>query len=65
MANEERKEDWADLAAGLYDKLTGRNAEISYNFDDFKLGIPRKVGSEEKAEWEMNGTLTISTTNAS
>jgi len=25
-----------DLAIGLYDRLTGRDAEISYNFDNFE-----------------------------
>lgn len=64
MANEEKKEEWPDLAIGLYDKLTGRNAKINYHFKNFKLGIPRKVGSSEKAEWEMNGDLTISTSEA-
>ncbi|MDR9375144.1 MAG: hypothetical protein RI565_09785 [Schleiferiaceae bacterium] len=65
MAKEENREDWPDLAIGLYDKLTGRNAKITYDFDSFKLGIPRKVGSTERAEWEMNGKLTISTSESS
>ena len=65
MANEENREEWPDLAIGLYDKLTGRNAKITYDFQDFKLGIPRKVGSSEKAEWAMNGKLTISTSENS
>ena len=29
--------NWPDLAIGLYDKLTGRNAEITYEFDKFYL----------------------------
>ena len=64
MANEEKTQNWPELAIGLYDKLTGRNAKITYNFKNFKLGIPDKVGSNEKAEWEMNGELTISTSEA-
>jgi hypothetical protein len=64
MASEEKKESWPDLAIGLYDKLTGRNAKITYEFSDFKLGIPRQVGSTERAEWEMNGKLIISTSEA-
>jgi hypothetical protein len=62
MANEVGNESWPDLAAGLYDKLTGRNAQITYEFDDFKMNIPRKVGSPEKAEWQLDGKLKITTT---
>jgi hypothetical protein len=64
MANEEKTQNWPELAIGLYDKLTGRNAKITYSFKNFKLGIPDKVGSDQKAEWEMNGELTISTSEA-
>lgn len=64
MANENAgTETWPDLALGLYDKLTGRNAEITYDFDDFTLRIPKKVGSQEKAEWQFNGKLKISTSD--
>ena len=57
-------ESWPDLAAGLYDKLTGRGAAITYNFENFKLYVPTKVGSSEKTEWEMSGKLTITTEKA-
>ena len=53
---------WPELAIGLYDKLTGRGAEITYEFDDFELWVPGKVGSDaEQARWKMNGTLRIRT----
>ena len=55
-------QNWPDLAIGLYDKLTGRNAQINYKFNDFTVGVPKKVGSNEKTEWTLNGTLEISTT---
>lgn len=58
---DKKNETWPDLAINLYDKLTGRNAEITYEFDNFVLGIPRQVGSDEKAEWQFNGKLKIST----
>jgi len=65
MENDKNKiETWPDLASGLYDKLTGRNAAITYNFESFKLHVPSKVGSNEKTEWEMNGKLTITTTES-
>ena len=60
MSNSETQ-SWPDLAIGMYDKLTGRNAKINYDFNEFKIGVPKKVGSEEKTEWTLNGTLSITT----
>ena len=55
---------WPELAIGLYDKLTGRNAEITYEFDNFDLYVPSKAGEgEELAHWKMNGKLRIRTTD--
>lgn len=34
---------WSDLAIGLYDKLTGRGAEITYEFDQCEGQVPRAV----------------------
>ncbi len=66
MSDETKKvESWPDLAIGLYDKLTGRNAEITYDFKDFKVHVPQSVGSQKKAEWQFEGTLTISTSEKS
>ncbi|MEM8882617.1 MAG: hypothetical protein AAGD14_00940 [Planctomycetota bacterium] len=54
--------NWPDLAIGLYDKLTGRNAEITYDFDNLKIGVPSHVGANaEHAEWNVSGTLRIRT----
>jgi hypothetical protein len=30
---------WPDLAIGLYDKLTGRGAEITYEFQELEILI--------------------------
>ena len=55
---------WPELAIGLYEKLTGRDAEISYGFDDFELHIPSSTAADaEHARWKVNGTLRISTRN--
>lgn len=61
---EEKIESWPDLAIGLYDKLTGRNAQITYEFDNLTVHVPGKVGSEESAPWNISGKLKISTTDA-
>ncbi len=52
---------WPELAIGLYEQLTGKNATITYNFEDFKIDVPSKVGSDEFASWKVDGTLKIST----
>lgn len=61
MAQETK--NWPDLAIGLYDKLTGREAEISYQFDDFELHVPSGTNDNDAAKWKMNGTLKVKTTN--
>ena len=65
MAEEKQEtKTWPELAIGLYDQLTGRNAEITYEFDNFDLYVPSKAGekgSTEHAHWKMNGTLRIRT----
>ncbi len=61
MATDNSIETWPDLAVGLYDKLTGRNAQITYEFDNFSIQVPTKVGSEQKTNWNLSGKLKIST----
>lgn len=56
----EHPRDWSELAISLYDKLTGRNAEITYEFDNFLLDVPSGPGDEAvHARWGMNGKLII------
>ncbi len=58
--------NWPDLAIGLFERLTGRNAVITYNFDDFELHVPSSTAENaEHAQWKMNGTLRITTTENS
>ncbi len=53
---------WPDLAIDLYDKLTGRGAEISYEFDDFEIAVPSGTGSgASSANWKVRGLLKIRT----
>lgn len=55
---------WPELAIGLYDKLTGRGAEITYEFDNFEINVPSSTDADaESARWKMNGTLRIHTTD--
>lgn len=53
---------WPELAIGLYDKLTGRGAEITYNFDNLEVWVPASTQSEAaQAKWKLNGTIVVST----
>ncbi len=60
--NSEHTKNWPDLAIGLYDRLTGSNAEICYQFENLKVEVPSGTGSEaEHARWLLDGTVRIST----
>lgn len=51
---------WPDFGIALYERLTGRGAEISYTFDDMEVDVPSKAGEDaEHAHWRVNGTLRI------
>ena len=53
---------WPDLAIGLYDRLTERNAEIVYDFDNMEVGIPSSTDSNaEQATWKLNGAIRVTT----
>ena len=60
MADNETK-NWPDLAIGLYDKLTGRNAEITYDFDNMEVDVPSGTKENDHAKWKINGKVIIST----
>ncbi len=60
--NAEHTKNWPDLAIGLYDRLTGNNAEITYGFEDMHIQVPSGTGANaEHAEWVLNGFLKIRT----
>ena len=60
--NNEHTTNWPDLAMGLYERLTGRNAEIAYELADMHVKVPSGTGPQaEHAEWILNGTLKIRT----
>ncbi|MEZ3116906.1 hypothetical protein RYH80_13405 [Halobaculum sp. MBLA0147] len=53
---------WPDLAISLYDRLTGRNAEITYDFEDMEVAVPSGTGEDaEHAHWELDGTIRVTT----
>ena len=53
---------WPELAIGLYDQLTGRGSEISYEMSDLEVLVPSSTGADaQQAKWRLNGTLKIRT----
>jgi len=64
MTTPQNTQTWPELAIDLYDKLTGRDAEITYAFDDFEISIPSSTSPDAThAKWKMNGAIRISTRN--
>jgi hypothetical protein len=62
MASAAPTTNWPDLAIGLYDRLTGRNAEIAYQFQDLHIQVPSCTGPDaQHAEWVLTGTMKIRT----
>ena len=52
---------WPDMAIEIYDKLTGRGAEITYALEDMEIWIPSGTGDDvTHAKWKINGTLKVS-----
>ncbi len=65
MSSSDHVTNWPDLAVGLYDRLTGRNAEIVYEFEQMHVKIPSGTGEKaEHAEWILNGIMKIRTRDA-
>jgi hypothetical protein len=61
----EHTTNWPDLAIGLYERLTGKNALIAYEFVDMHVKVPSGTGPEaEHAEWVLSGTMKIRTGDA-
>jgi len=55
---------WPDLAIGLYDRLTGRNAEITYEMDRLQVQVPSSTRENaSRATWEVSGVLKVRTTD--
>ena len=54
---------WANLLTDLFDRLTGKGAEVSYNFQGLEIDIPRATGPQGQelgsAKWVVNGRLSI------
>ncbi len=51
---------WPEFGLALYDKLTGRGAEVTYEFDNLEIFVQLDPSSESThARWIFNGILRI------
>lgn len=57
---------WPQLAEGLYGFLTGRGATIEYSFENMEIGVPSSTRNDSpQAQWKLNGTIKIRTSEKS
>ncbi len=63
--SKEHQSQWSDMISKVIDKLTGKDLEVTYTFDDVEIEIQRAGGSDGKhqaaAKWKIDGKITIST----
>ena len=57
--------NWSDVVKDIVDKLTGKDMEVTYDFENLEIDIPKATGPEGKelgsAKWKINGKFIIST----
>ena len=60
MAEKRAHLTWPEAAADLFDLLTGRKAEVTYQFENLEVHVPIATGSEsEHAIWKLNGAIKV------
>ena len=53
---------WPEMAMEIFDKLTGREAEVTYEFENLEIYVPAHHEEDAKlARWKLNGILKIRT----
>ena len=54
---------WPELAMDLYDKLAGRDAEVTYDFENLDIYVPAQPAHPAEdsalARWKLNGSVKI------
>lgn len=61
-SNTTQTNSWPSLAIGLYNELTRRGAEITYEASDVEVMVPDRIGADaEHTKWLVNGTVKIRT----
>ncbi len=54
---------WAEVIGQLLDRMTGKGASVTYNFDNLVIDIPKAQGPGGRemgtAKWVINGKIMI------
>jgi hypothetical protein len=51
---------WPDFAIALFDLLSGRKAELTWEFENMEVHVPITTGTNtEYAVWKFNGLLKV------
>jgi hypothetical protein len=51
---------WPDFAIALFDLLSGRKAELTWEFENMEVHVPMTTGTNtEYAVWKVNGLLKV------
>jgi hypothetical protein len=54
-----------EIIIQVVDKLIGKNMEVTYDFQNLEVDVPRVTGPEGKeiasAKWKLNGKFVLST----
>ena len=62
-AMEKSSSQWAEIIGQLFDRLTGKGASATYDFDNLVIDIPKAQGPGGRdmgaAQWTINGKVTI------
>lgn len=60
MNDRVEKTTWPDVAVTLFDLLSGRKAEVTWEFERMEIHVPITTGSDtEYAIWRLNGILKV------
>jgi hypothetical protein len=60
MDDKPERVTWPDFAMVLFDLLTGRKAEVTWEFENLEVHVPISTGTNtEYAVWKLNGLLKV------
>jgi hypothetical protein len=64
-SSKEHTSQWSELISGIIDKLTGKDLQVTYSFENLEIEIPKAYGPDGRqlggAKWKVDGKITIST----
>ena len=64
-SSKEHTSQWSEMISGIIDKLTGKDLQVTYSFENLEVEIPKAYGPDGKqlggAKWRVDGKITIST----